>query len=220
LSFCTICVAIAIANFDVEFVKEGEFLDSIKNALKHHPKHMSIDIKPAKEATNDLKDADLDTLHSWYEKLVSPKFNFLYECKYHQPFSAMEEMADIAGFYRAFGVTVRGERVDHISMELEFMRLLALKESKALIDREMENRDICISAQKKFLFSHLGRWTLSIVNMTEEVRFYNPLSRFLHTWISAECEYFSVKPEKIFYSFTEDTGEEENEFCYKGGSII
>jgi DMSO reductase family type II enzyme chaperone len=71
------------------------------------------------------------------------------------------EMADVAGFYKAFGVEVGsgGERVDHITTELEFMNLLAVKESVALQEEgESEHALICRDASRAFLRDHLGRW--------------------------------------------------------------
>lgn len=71
------------------------------------------------------------------------------------------EMADVAGFYKAFGVEVgdTGERVDHIAVELEFMNLLAVKESIALQEEgEGEHAEICRNASRVFLRDHLGRW--------------------------------------------------------------
>ena len=71
------------------------------------------------------------------------------------------EMADVAGFYKAFGVEVGdgNERVDHIATELEFMNLLAVKESIALQDEgEGEHAEICRNASRAFLRDHLGRW--------------------------------------------------------------
>jgi DMSO reductase family type II enzyme chaperone len=71
------------------------------------------------------------------------------------------EMADVAGFYKAFGVEVgsSGERSDHITAELEFMNLLAVKESVALQQEgEGEHAEICRNASRAFLRDHLARW--------------------------------------------------------------
>jgi DMSO reductase family type II enzyme chaperone len=71
------------------------------------------------------------------------------------------EMADVAGFYRAFGVAVgeSGQRPDHIAAELEFMNLLAVKEAVALqLEGDGEHAEICRDASRAFLRDHLGRW--------------------------------------------------------------
>lgn len=71
------------------------------------------------------------------------------------------EMADVGGFYKAFGVEVAGggERVDHIATELEFMNLLAVKESIALQEEgKCEHAQICRDASRAFLRDHLLRW--------------------------------------------------------------
>lgn len=71
------------------------------------------------------------------------------------------EMADVAGFYRAFGVEVGAgdERPDHVTAELEFMNLLAVKESIALHDEGPgEHAEICRNASRAFLRDHLGRF--------------------------------------------------------------
>jgi DMSO reductase family type II enzyme chaperone len=71
------------------------------------------------------------------------------------------EMADVAGFYNAFGVEVdsSGERSDHITAELEFMNLLAVKECIALQEEGRgEHAEVCRDASRSFLRDHLGRW--------------------------------------------------------------
>ncbi len=75
------------------------------------------------------------------------------------------EMADVGGFYRAFGVEIAdgGERVDHIAAELEFMNLLAVKEAIALGEEGVtegpgEHAQICRDASRAFLRDHLTRW--------------------------------------------------------------
>jgi putative dimethyl sulfoxide reductase chaperone len=70
------------------------------------------------------------------------------------------ELADIAGFYRAFGVEVTpgSERVDHIAAELEFLHLLAVKAAHAEHCGDSENAEICRDASAAFLRDHLARW--------------------------------------------------------------
>lgn len=86
-----------------------------------------------------------------------------YETEYGLPheYRQSQEMADIAGFYRAFGFSLGGavrERPDHVAVELEFMHILALKEAYALETGIPEHVEICVEAQGKFLQDHLGRW--------------------------------------------------------------
>jgi len=81
-----------------------------------------------------------------------------YEGSYLPATRASLEMADIAGFLRAFGMTVRSERPDHVVSELEFMALLCLKESLARGNGKETEAAICRDAQEKFLRDHLGRW--------------------------------------------------------------
>lgn len=81
------------------------------------------------------------------------------------------EMADVAGFYKAFGVEVdpEGVRVDHITSELEFMNLLAVKESIALQDEgDGEHAQICRDASRAFLRDHLGRWAPRLGALLDE----------------------------------------------------
>ena len=73
-------------------------------------------------------------------------------------FQQSSQQADIAGFFRAFGVTPNAERVDHLAMELEFMYLLTLKESRARSARESEHIRVTRSAQRNFMKQHLARW--------------------------------------------------------------
>lgn len=67
-------------------------------------------------------------------------------------------LADIAGFYRAFGFEVSGERPDHIVPELEFVALLYAKEAHALLTGQEENAETCRAARHAFLAEHLMWW--------------------------------------------------------------
>ncbi len=72
-----------------------------------------------------------------------------------------QEMADISGFYRAFGFQVGGEqheRPDHLATELEFLYILSLKEAYAAEQGIDEHVEVCVEARRAFLRDHLGRW--------------------------------------------------------------
>jgi len=73
-------------------------------------------------------------------------------------FQQTQQQADIAGFYRAFGVDAEDERADHLAAELEFCYLLALKEARARERKEPEHVRVCRDAQRSFLREHLARW--------------------------------------------------------------
>lgn len=95
-----------------------------------------------------------------------------YETEYQRnedTFFRTQQMADVGGFYRAFGLQPgreRGERPDHIATELEFMALLLLKERTACASGDLaaaeraaaERAAVCRQAQADFLREHLGWW--------------------------------------------------------------
>jgi DMSO reductase family type II enzyme chaperone len=72
-----------------------------------------------------------------------------------------QEMADVTGFYRAFGFEV-GEKTkelpDHIGAELEFLSILCLKEAYALENGWAEQATVCQMARRDFVAQHLGHW--------------------------------------------------------------
>lgn len=84
-----------------------------------------------------------------------------YETAYleQQLFQKMQQMADIAGFYRAFGVEASSiERPDYLATELEFMHFLTYRESRARELAHDEGADVCLQAQRGFLRDHIARW--------------------------------------------------------------
>lgn len=86
-----------------------------------------------------------------------------YETEYGQEvlFQQPQELGDLAGFLRAFGLELRGEkreRIDHVSCECEFLAFLAAKEAYALAAGDEEMRAVTASAARLFLRDHLGRF--------------------------------------------------------------
>lgn len=101
-------------------------------------------------------------------------------------------LADIAGFYRAFGVAPSADRPDiedHVAAELEFMSLLALKEAAALADGGGERLEVTRAAQTAFLGDHLGRWADAFATALGEAAvggYFAAAGAALAAWIAAE----------------------------------
>ncbi|MCK9486476.1 MAG: molecular chaperone TorD family protein [Dehalococcoidia bacterium] len=78
------------------------------------------------------------------------------------PLAKAAQLADIAGFYGAFGLKVSRRHQttpDEICTELEFMALLTRKEAYAAIREWSEHQAVARDAGRRFLESHLGRWS-------------------------------------------------------------
>lgn len=202
----------------IDFVSGGEYFEHLGRALRFLPYGEDAGMKDVSDASAASQAIDIGLLSSGYQRITSPKINYLYECNYHSRFSAFTEMADIAGFYRAFGIDFQGERPDHLTLELEFMRLLTMKEARALLDNEKGHADICISAQKEFLSSHTGRWANTLSGMIAKEPFYGFMSRILSGWIEAECRYLSVETDEILhYTFNNLFAEDFADLMCEGG---
>ena len=112
-------------------------------------------------------------------------------------------MADVAGFYRAFGLEASDtcpERPDHIAVELEFMHVLAVKEAYAL-DREwMEQAEVCREAQAQFLRDHLGRWAPAFLRRLADdgkSGIFNVLAGVTTACLEADCRALGVRIESV-----------------------
>jgi len=77
------------------------------------------------------------------------------------PLAKAAQLADIAGFYRAFGLRVSSAHPttpDDIATELEFMALVTRKEAYAHVRGWAEHAETARLSGRGFLESHLGRW--------------------------------------------------------------
>lgn len=115
------------------------------------------------------------------------------------PLFQPHRLADLAAFYRAFGMEVgddAGERHDHLSIELEFMSVLAAKEAYALENQFDEDAlAVCRDAQRLFLREHLGRWTPAFARRLGRMAdgtLLGALAAFLHEFLLVECARFGV----------------------------
>jgi TorA maturation chaperone TorD len=97
-----------------------------------------------------------DDLKLEYTRLFTKGEGHPYESSHlPNPYGKSHELADVAGFYSAYGVKAGKDLPDHIASELEFMGLLSFKEGYALAHNLSSEAEICREAQKKFLQQHL-----------------------------------------------------------------
>ncbi|HEY3364840.1 MAG TPA: molecular chaperone TorD family protein [Symbiobacteriaceae bacterium] len=170
-------------------LKDGGFLEALQGELT--PADGLAEVAAALAAV-DLANLEPD-YQSWFDAgqaVRSP----LYETEYTASHVWMQtqQMADIAGFYRAFGVDVRdaGEKVDFLGTQLEFMSMLALKEAIATGDGDAPAADICREAQVKFLKEHLAVWLPRLESRVAQLEgegFYPALVRLTARFVAGDC---------------------------------
>jgi len=111
----------------------------------------------------------------------------------NDPAQQTARMADIAGFYRAFGVdpATPGFRPDDISVELEFMAYLCRKGVHAAEHLGAPRVGQVRRAERMFLREHLGRWGAPlgrrIAHRATAEPFYFAAGEALADWLDADC---------------------------------
>jgi TorA maturation chaperone TorD len=128
-----------------------------------------------------------------------------YESEYSptaEPFFRAQQLADVAGFYRAFGLTgapALPERPDHVANELEFMAILFLKKRRAADDLRPdadERAAVCADALRDFFGEHLAWWVPSFATGLRRKAgdgLYAALGQVLAAFLPAERGRFGVK---------------------------
>jgi DMSO reductase family type II enzyme chaperone len=157
--------------------------------------------------TAAAREADLSTLADEYVFLFDRQVRCPpYESAYGeapQMAGKAAELADVAGFYAAFGLTpgsARPDMEDHIAAELEFMSVLALKEAYAGAEGLLDGLAVTRHAQTAFLTEHLGRWAeafASRLEATTPVAYYAAAAGLLAAWIRAEREVLGATPVRL-----------------------
>ena len=194
-----------------EWQARGRELDTVAEAAARLPASDSLrDSLAALHAASDrlAAEADLADLRSTYLEL----FGHLragpcppYETEYagQSEFVKNNDLADLMGFYHAFGLDLAGgERPDYIGVELEFLHFLALKEAIAQQEERPDGAAVCIEAQKKFLCDHLGRWaggfTTQLSKLGDDTfAFYRALGRLLATLVEWDSVRQGTNPQRI-----------------------
>ena len=171
---------------------------SLARALTLLYPEQKTDLLSGIEALTQAGPSDLAALTSRYHFLfghtargeITP-----YETEYGNEalFQQPQELGDLMGFYRAFGLDLRAgthERPDHVSCELEFLMFLFLKEAYALEHNDRDMRQETGKAQMLFLRDHLGRFLPAFVGQLQRADrsgFYGNLGELCLCFIAAEA---------------------------------
>jgi len=113
-------------------------------------------------------------------------------------FAQSHVMGDIAGFYKAFGVELSKdvhERLDHLSVELEFMHFLTYKESYSRCHDGIDKTEIVVDAQKKFIKNHIGRWVPLFCRMLakkSDTGLFKLIADCMSEWMDFEVAFLGV----------------------------
>jgi len=116
-------------------------------------------------------------------------------------FAQSHVMGDIAGFYKAFGVELSKdihERLDHLSVEFEFMHFLAYKESYSRCHDGTDKTQIVVEAQKKFVKNHIGRWVPLFCRMLAkkaDTGLFKLVADMTADWMDFETAFLGVTPQ-------------------------
>lgn len=132
-------------------------------------------------------------------------------------FQKSSEMGDIAGFYNAFGLETsdkeKGEALDHISIELEFMYVVTFKEGHALENHGVDKAEICVKAQKKFFKTQIGSWGplfAKLIIKHSDDEFYKKFATLLRLFMEMEAAYLKVKPRRLKAPMVTDSLDESD----------
>lgn len=123
-----------------------------------------------------------------YDRLFRVKEVWLYGTEYisEHEFQRSNYLADISGFYKAFGVEIHSDRPDSLAALLEFMHYLIYKEINA---PSAEKAEICVDAQKKFLNEYVSPMARAIAEKViaqTQVLFYKTVSLEMREFLTEE----------------------------------
>ncbi len=147
-----------------------------------------------------LAEAERGELEAAYQRAFTLSYSAdcpMYETAFsaRHLFQQTSHLADLNGFYRAFGVVEAGNRSDHIAAELEFCYLLALKEAAARAGDDGERVAVARAAQRSFLRDHLARWAPLFAGRAKLAAAGTPYAaaaRLLAAFLAAEERYLRL----------------------------
>jgi TorA maturation chaperone TorD len=136
-----------------------------------------------------------------------------------EPFFRAQQLADVAGFYAAFGVMggrTRPERADHVALELEFLAHLLLKQRLAGDSDEGRARAaVCADAARRFFRDHVVPWGPAFTaGLQRRGGLYAQVGRALAAFLPTERSRFGIPiPKAPMRPLPSVRPEEESQGC-------
>ncbi len=135
------------------------------------------------------------------------------------------ELADINGFYSAFGLapsSAEPDLPDHLCSELEFYSLLLMKLAYASERGWRQRRRVAARAAKKFLEDHLGRWIGALAAQLRSCGAASPyreLAECLEGLVAAEVKRLRVHPSSAVGRLPRDLMQDDEFACPRAGGM-
>jgi nitrate reductase assembly molybdenum cofactor insertion protein NarJ len=136
-------------------------------------------------------------------------------------------LADTAGFYRALGVKLEGQRPDHVVGQLEFASLTCLAEAHHRAEGRDDVADTCAQVMWTFLRDHLGCWLdrfAAKLLAADPAGPWGPVVASADRFVVSECQRRGVRPAQPHNLFVSEPGlgvddslEDEMPDCSTGG---
>jgi putative dimethyl sulfoxide reductase chaperone len=110
------------------------------------------------------------------------------------------ELADIQGFYRAFGFersATHPEMGDHVASELEFYAAVLLKLAYATLQDWADQREVAGDGARRFLEAHLGRWLPALgarLRALNAAPPYRLSAEAAAAFVASECRHLAAVP--------------------------
>jgi len=116
--------------------------------------------------------------------------------------TSSRDLADIAGFYKAFNLSIaegENDRKDHLCLQLEFLSHLCLREAHLREAGDDEGVHVVVGAQRSFVEDHLGRWFWRFADEVckHHEGFYATLTDLLSAFLEAEIDRLDVDPDWV-----------------------
>lgn len=191
----------------------GEILMDLKADLGEHEGAGPMIAALGETSLEELQGTYIDLFDRGKERVS------LYETEHGRMrgLSKGNDLADIAGFYLAFGLKLDDEKshemLDHVAVELEFYSALLRKQEALFASGDDLGCGIVEDARRKFLTDHLGRFVRVIADQAPVQRdgTYGPAFAWCAGLIEDECAQLGAVPVPL--DFFADDGDREDTSC-------
>lgn len=192
----------------MELLRNKDYMSEVESCLGETG---NVELSEAfRNIRKELQDSNVDKLVKGYRDTFGsatvamdcPPYEMYFSGS--QIYQQTQELADISGFYKAFGVEISRDdttsRWDHIAVELEFLHFLTYKLAYAIENHAEKEQESCLAAKKKFLNAHIGRWIKAFANAVEKkspAAFYREVADMTNEFIHLDMKNLGVDAEEI-----------------------